>query len=190
MAALQGRGQTSGLQSGAWMARVCPRGGACLDCSCQHCAAAHAARWEAWGALPPVRRRLDPPCTRPAAAAAGCLWPEGVLVLVLQCTMCARLRRSRAAGPNRGRPAGGPLSWAPGESVARQLQSSSSLLLHPSHLLSRSSLPGLGCSQVHSIVLADPQAATTADALFLAYRGTDGKSLEPEVYPRPNQQVG
>ncbi|PRW56176.1 oxidoreductase TDA3 [Chlorella sorokiniana] len=40
--------------------------------------------------------------------------------------------------------------------------------------------------KVHSIVLADPQQRTTADALFLAYRGTDGKSLEPEVYPRPN----
>ncbi|KAI7843995.1 hypothetical protein COHA_002533 [Chlorella ohadii] len=40
--------------------------------------------------------------------------------------------------------------------------------------------------KVHSIVLADPQQRTTADALFLAFRGTDGKSLEPEVYPRPN----
>ena len=33
------------------------------------------------------------------------------------------------------------------------------------------------------------QGSTTADALFLAYRGTDGKSLEPEVYPRPNGQA-
>lgn len=39
---------------------------------------------------------------------------------------------------------------------------------------------------MHSIVL---DYSATPDALFLAYRGTDGKSLEPEVYPRPNGQV-
>ncbi|PSC72675.1 oxidoreductase TDA3 [Micractinium conductrix] len=59
----------------------------------------------------------------------------------------------------------------------------------------RSWLPQLGGLEVsglkvHSIVLADPpHRPTTADALFLAYRGSDGKSLEPEVYPRPNGQV-
>jgi hypothetical protein len=44
--------------------------------------------------------------------------------------------------------------------------------------------------KVHSIILDDSKHQTTADALFLAYRGSDGKSLEPEVYPRPNGQVG
>ncbi|KAL4457585.1 hypothetical protein ABPG75_012450 [Micractinium tetrahymenae] len=43
--------------------------------------------------------------------------------------------------------------------------------------------------KVHSIVLDDSQNRTTPDCLFLAYRGTDGKSLEPEVYPRPGGQV-
>lgn len=43
--------------------------------------------------------------------------------------------------------------------------------------------------KVHSIVLDDSQQQTTADCLFLAYRGSDGKSLEPEVYPRPGGQV-
>lgn len=43
--------------------------------------------------------------------------------------------------------------------------------------------------KVHSIVLDDSQGQTTADCLFLAYRGSDGKSLEPEVYPRPAGQV-
>ncbi|GAB4820859.1 hypothetical protein N2152v2_007905 [Parachlorella kessleri] len=50
-------------------------------------------------------------------------------------------------------------------------------------------LPDVSGMKVHSIVLADSQGATTADALFLAYRGPGGKSLEPEVYPRPNGQV-
>lgn len=52
-------------------------------------------------------------------------------------------------------------------------------------------LSGMAVSglKVHSIVLADPQQRTTADALFLAYRGSDGKSLEPEVHPRPGGQV-
>ncbi|KAL4440644.1 hypothetical protein ABPG77_000353 [Micractinium sp. CCAP 211/92] len=43
--------------------------------------------------------------------------------------------------------------------------------------------------KVHSIVLDDAQQQTTPDCLFLAYRGSDGKSLEPEVYPRPAGQV-
>lgn len=43
-------------------------------------------------------------------------------------------------------------------------------------------LPEVSSLKVHSIVLADPERRATADALFLAYRGSDGKSLEPEVY--------
>ncbi|EFN58873.1 hypothetical protein CHLNCDRAFT_140762 [Chlorella variabilis] len=50
-------------------------------------------------------------------------------------------------------------------------------------------LPDISGLKVHSIVVADPQQHTTADCLFLAYRGSDGKSLEPEVYPRPGGQV-
>lgn len=50
-------------------------------------------------------------------------------------------------------------------------------------------LPAVTGQKVHSIVLNDPEHKTTADALFLAYRGSDGKSLEPEVYPRPNGTV-
>lgn len=44
--------------------------------------------------------------------------------------------------------------------------------------------------QAHSIVLADAAPdGLPAEALFLAYRGTDGKSQEPEIYPRPNGEV-
>ncbi|KAL4857919.1 ATP-binding cassette sub-family G member 2 [Chlorella vulgaris] len=50
-------------------------------------------------------------------------------------------------------------------------------------------LPDISGLKVHSIVVADPQQRTTGDALFLAYRGSNGKSLEPEVYPRPGGQV-
>lgn len=41
--------------------------------------------------------------------------------------------------------------------------------------------PNVSGLKVHSIVLADAAGVTTADALFLAYRGPDGKSLEPEM---------
>jgi len=43
--------------------------------------------------------------------------------------------------------------------------------------------------KVHSMVLADPEQRTSADALFLAYRGKSGKVLEPEVYPRQDGTV-
>ena len=51
-------------------------------------------------------------------------------------------------------------------------------------------LPAVSGLKVHSIVLKAPAGprAPGADALFLAYRGADGKSLEPEVYPRPEGQ--
>lgn len=35
----------------------------------------------------------------------------------------------------------------------------------------------------------DPADPIPAEALFLAYRGSDGKSQEPEIYPRPNGEV-
>lgn len=50
---------------------------------------------------------------------------------------------------------------------------------------------GLPCIQglkVHSIVLKD-EGVTTNDALFLHCRGPSGKSLEPEIYPRPDNTV-
>jgi glycine/D-amino acid oxidase-like deaminating enzyme len=43
--------------------------------------------------------------------------------------------------------------------------------------------------KVHSLVLADPEIQTSADALFLAYKGNSGGALEPEVYPRPDGTV-
>jgi glycine/D-amino acid oxidase-like deaminating enzyme len=43
--------------------------------------------------------------------------------------------------------------------------------------------------KVHSMVLADPEQRTSADALFLAYRGKSGGTLEPEIYPRPDGTV-
>ncbi|KAK2079442.1 hypothetical protein QBZ16_003134 [Prototheca wickerhamii] len=42
----------------------------------------------------------------------------------------------------------------------------------------------------HSVVVRDVSAgAIPAAVLFLAYRGSDGKSQEPEVYPRPDGEV-
>ena len=49
--------------------------------------------------------------------------------------------------------------------------------------------PPVAGLKVHSIVLADPGAVTTPDALFLSYRVPGGESLEPEVYPRPDASV-
>jgi glycine/D-amino acid oxidase-like deaminating enzyme len=50
-------------------------------------------------------------------------------------------------------------------------------------------LPDITGLKVHSLVLADPATTTTADALFLSYKGPGGKTLEPEVYPRPDGSV-
>ncbi|KAL6782573.1 hypothetical protein ACKKBG_A07325 [Auxenochlorella protothecoides x Auxenochlorella symbiontica] len=57
----------------------------------------------------------------------------------------------------------------------------------------RAAIPGLPAitgQKAHSIILADAApGGLPAEALFLAYRGTDGKSQEPEIYPRPNGEV-
>lgn len=50
-------------------------------------------------------------------------------------------------------------------------------------------LPEISGLKVHSIVL-DDTASTSADALFVAYRGSvRDPLLEPEVYPRPDNSV-
>jgi glycine/D-amino acid oxidase-like deaminating enzyme len=43
--------------------------------------------------------------------------------------------------------------------------------------------------KVHSMVLDDSEHRISNDALFLAYRGSNGGTLEPEIYPRPDGTV-
>lgn len=51
-------------------------------------------------------------------------------------------------------------------------------------------LPAITGQKAHSVVVRDASAgAIPAAVLFLAYRGSDGKSQEPEVYPRPDGEV-
>ncbi len=86
---------------------------------------------------------------------------------------------------------GGDVEFLPADSVVLALgvwsQTLHSILsTTKSSTLNTSIFSGL---KVHSMVLADPENHTSADALFLAYRGAQGGTLEPEVYPRPDGTV-
>lgn len=58
-------------------------------------------------------------------------------------------------------------------------------ILPPSIQINTKVFSGL---KVHSMVLADPQGVALPDALFLSYTGK-GTTIEPEVYPRPDNSV-
>jgi glycine/D-amino acid oxidase-like deaminating enzyme len=54
-------------------------------------------------------------------------------------------------------------------------------------LAGRVPLPMIGGLKGYSVTLAAPDVP--ADALFVEYRTTDGRHLEPEIFPRPNGEV-
>lgn len=94
-----------------------------------------------------------------------------------------RTTRSKLPGPT-------PVS----RTAAAAAHARPSLGVHPQYsclvLTQQTSHSSCHLPQAHSIILADAApGGLPAEALFLAYRGTDGKSQEPEIYPRPNGEV-
>ena len=106
------------------------------------------------------------------------------------------VKRKRTTAKAAGKPKGNDsneefeIEFLPADAVVLALgvwsSTLNSILSTTNSTLDTSIFSGL---KVHSMVLADPENKTSADALFLAYRGSGGGNLEPEVYPRPDGTV-